>query len=176
VIDNDCNYVTFINPSTNAPVAPRPHPVNLSADCVERWRRWRDPDTGLDQNFETALNETGFGVSLLDSVDIFNLLCVPGETMCRRSPITSYCYTHRAFLIVDAPQLATVSNFQNSALNGPYGTSTAGNLAITGPYTSSSAYYPWILAPIRRSGTVRRYSACGCVAGIYASTDVTRGV
>jgi len=26
VIDNDCNYVTFINPSTNAPVAPTAAP------------------------------------------------------------------------------------------------------------------------------------------------------
>jgi hypothetical protein len=180
VIDNDCNYVTFINPSTNAPVAPTAAPSSTSAPiALSGGADGEILIPASDQNFETALNETGFGVSLLDSVDIFNLLCVPGETdVPTITDLQSYCYTHRAFLIVDAPQLATVSNFQNSALNGPYGTSTAGNLAITGPYTSSSAYYyPWILAPDPAFGNrPALFPPCGCVAGIYASTDVTRGV
>ncbi|MFZ0420274.1 MAG: Ig-like domain-containing protein [Candidatus Sulfotelmatobacter sp.] len=180
VIDNDCNYVTFINPATNLPVAPTAAPSSTSAPiALSGGADGEILIPASDQNFEIALNETGFGLSLLDSVDIFNLLCVPGETdVPTITDLQSYCFTQRAFLIVDAPQLATVSNFQNSALNGPYGTSTAGNLAITGPYTSSSAYYyPWILAPDPAFGNrPALFPPCGCVAGIYASTDVTRGV
>lgn len=51
-------------------------------------------------NFELALLSAtgGVGINLLDRVDIFNLLCVPGET----DPPTvkalqTYCAGHRAF-------------------------------------------------------------------------------
>jgi len=90
----------------------------------------------------------------------FNLLCVPGETdVPTITDLQSYCYTHRAFLIVDAPQLGDGLELSKLSaewtLRHQHGWKT---LRITGPYTSSSAYYyPWILAPDPAFGNRPRY-------------------
>jgi phage tail sheath protein FI len=119
--------------------------------------------------FETAL---GFGggtgaVFLLDHVDLFNLLVVPGETTATTvASLEKYCRDHRAFLIADCAQLATLTTVQ-SALNG-----------ITGANAINAAFYfPWITAPDPLSQNMpSQYPPSGFVAGIYARTDGTRGV
>ncbi len=131
--------------------------------------------------FMTALNASGTGtggVHLLDRVDIFNLLCVPGESETSTiSSLQQYCNSKRAFYIVDAPQSvgtspATVSNLAQS---GPVGSDTG---SITGTYSMNSAYYfPWVEAPDPLIGNRQRaFPPCGFVAGIYAATDASRGV
>jgi phage tail sheath protein FI/uncharacterized protein YjdB len=177
VIDNDSSYITFIDPSNNTAVVPSAAPsatpplvpIALSggADGAVLW-----PAT--DQNFELALtsNSAG-GVYLLDRVDIFNLLCIPGETDAPTiSTLQEYCDKKRAFFLVDAPQLITTASLINS---GPVG-STPGS--ITGTYANNSAYYfPWILAPDPLFGNrPTLFPPCGFVAGIYAATDASRGV
>jgi hypothetical protein len=177
VIDNDSNYVSFINPATGNPVVPAaapsptppssPIPLNGGADGAVLV-------PASDQNFEIALtfNATA-GVFLLDRVDIFNLLCIPGETDAPTiSTLQQYCASQRAFYIVDAPQLATVANLTQT---GPAG-STPG--PITGTYANNSAYYfPWVQAPDPLVGNrISLYPPCGFVAGIYAATDANRGV
>ena len=177
VIDNDSQYVSFINPATGNPVVPAaapsptpplaPVPLNGGADGAVLV-------PASDQNFEIALtfNATG-GVFLLDRVDIFNLLCIPGETDAPTiSTLQQYCASQRAFYIVDAPQLATVSGLTKT---GPVG-STPGS--ITGTYANNSAYYfPWVQAPDPLFGNrPSLYPPCGFVAGIYAATDANRGV
>ncbi|HEV2447170.1 MAG TPA: phage tail sheath subtilisin-like domain-containing protein, partial [Candidatus Sulfopaludibacter sp.] len=127
-----------------------------------------------DGNFELAMlsHPTG-GVYLLDRVDIFNLLCVPGETDAPTiQALQLYCNTKRAFYIVDPPQTATVANLRTS---GPVG-STPGSL--TGQYSINSAYYfPWVQAPDPLFGNrLKLFPPCGMIAGIYANTDATRGV
>ncbi len=126
--------------------------------------------------FATALNSdnsgTG-GVHLLDRVDIFNLLCVPGESeSVVIGNLQKYCHDNRAFYIVDTFQTAQTSNLITS---GPAGIDS-GN--ITGQYSINSAYYfPWITAPDPLAGNrARLFPPCGFVAGIYATTDATRGV
>jgi hypothetical protein len=96
--------------------------------------------------FTNELNADGTGtggVRLLDRVDIFNLLCVPGETEATNiQNLQKYCHDRRAFYIVDAPPLATPSGLISS---GPVG-NTAGS--ITGQNSINSAYYfPWVQAP-----------------------------
>ncbi|MDW5265467.1 MULTISPECIES: Ig-like domain-containing protein [Acidobacteriaceae] len=177
VIDNDSNYVSFINPATGNPVIPTaapsptpplsPVPLNGGADGAVLV-------PASDQNFEIALtfNATA-GVFLLDRVDIFNLLCIPGETDAPTiSTLQQYCASQRAFYIVDAPQLSTVANLTQT---GPVG-STPG--PITGTYANNSAYYfPWVQAPDPLVGNrPSLYPPCGFVAGIYAATDANRGV
>lgn len=177
VIDNDSHYVSFINPATGNPVVPAaapsptpplsPIPLNGGADGAVLV-------PASDKNFETALtfNANG-GVFLLDRVDIFNLLCIPGETDAPTiSTLQQYCASQRAFYIVDAPQLATVSGLTKT---GPVG-STPGT--ITGTYASNSAFYfPWVQAPDPLVGNrPSLYPPCGFVAGIYAATDANRGV
>jgi phage tail sheath protein FI len=169
VVDNDSNYITFIPPGASTPLAPTAAPSATAAPV---------PLTGgadgavltpaTDQNFELVLLNAPQGVFLLDRVDIFNLLCVPGESDGPTiSNLQAYCVSKRAFYIVDAPRLTT-----HAALNatGPVGTN-GGN--ITGANAKNSAYYfPWVLAPdplFKNRPTL--FPPCGFVAGIYARTD-----
>jgi len=188
VIEGDSNYITFTQPGTTTPTAPTGTPtVGTTVIDFSTLNTGVDGDiltpggTTAPQDFELALLSAtgGVGYNLLSEVPIFNLLCVPGETDAPTiSTLQGFCNTERAFLIVDAPQLATVSTFQSPSLGGPYGTSTAGNELLTGQYVSNSAYYfPWINAPDPLFGNrPALFPPCGFVAGIYASTDASRGV
>lgn len=122
--------------------------------------------------FETAvLPGSGVGVDLLEHVDLFNILCVPGEA----EPVTlgsleAFCRTHRAMLIADCYQDATFKSLQTS--NGPPSAITAGDPAANGAY-----YFPWIQAPDPlQSNLPSTYPPCGFMAGIWARIDGTRGV
>lgn len=120
--------------------------------------------------FETALtppNQIG-GVHLLETVDLFNLLCVPGEsTPAVVSTLEGFCHDRRAFLIADCDQAATFATLQG----GPPG-------ALTGDSAINAAFYfPWLSAPdIMQQNAARDFPPCGYVAGIYARTDSSRGV
>jgi phage tail sheath protein FI len=86
--------------------------------------------------------------------------------------LQAYCYNHRAFYIVDSPSTATTAGLISSVPAG----SDAGSL--TGQYSINSAYYyPWVQAPDPLMGNRQRaFPPCGFIAGIYATTDATRGV
>jgi phage tail sheath protein FI len=123
-----------------------------------------------DGNFEDALlpvSQTG-GVYLLDRVDLFNLLCVPGEsTAAKQNPLEQFCKDRRAFYIADC---ARDDNF-TALKSGP-------NTQLTGDAATNAAFYfPWLLAgdPLQQ-GSPRAFPPCGFVAGVYARTDSTRGV
>ncbi|KAA0068674.1 phage tail sheath subtilisin-like domain-containing protein [Rhodanobacter sp. T12-5] len=122
-----------------------------------------------DPAFETALQPvsgTG-GLYQLDRVNLFNLLCVPGETSVGViSNLQKFCHDRRAFLIADSADGATLDALEN----GPGG--------ITGDDAINAAlYFPWITAgdPLQQNRP-RAFPPCGFVAGIYARTDATRGV
>src|SRR5262249_14827071 len=122
--------------------------------------------------FENALlpaSGTG-GVHFLELVDLFNLLCIPGEVdPATLSTLEGFCRQHRAFLIADCSPNDTVTTLQTA--QGP-------NPAMTGANGINGAFYfPWIEAPdpLNQGGT-GPFPPCGFVAGIYASTDSTRGV
>ena len=121
----------------------------------------------------TSTND--FGLRLLDRVDIFNLLCVPGETDAPTiSILQEYCTNMRALYIADCPQTVTTAGLTNT---GPVGTNDTGGL-LTGQYSPNSAYYyPWVQAPDPLAGNrPTLFPPCGFVAGIYAATDASRGV
>ena len=93
-----------------------------------------DPGKVLDPitakaDFETALDAGGtVGVNLLSSVDIFNLLCVPGETDTTvLGKLDAFCKDNRAFLIADAPDTTATL---------PSGPGFTGN--------NSAIYFPWL--------------------------------
>ena len=106
--------------------------IRLVSDGVEPDGAVLDPtlDTANGGLFRTALNADGSGeggVHLLDTVDIFNLLCVPGETTSDViEDLQKYCHDHRAFYIVDglgstgSPAPASSSSGQHDRL-GPGG-------------------------------------------------------
>jgi len=122
-----------------------------------------------DAAFETALlppSGSG-GLYQLDRVNLFNLLCVPGETGTGTiSTLQKFCRDRRAFLIADSADGVTVDTLQS----GPGG--------ITGADAINAAFYfPWVIAadPLQQNRP-RAFPPCGFVAGIYARTDAARGV
>ncbi|ABF39868.1 phage tail sheath protein [Candidatus Koribacter versatilis Ellin345] len=123
-----------------------------------------------DTVFEKMLNSGGAGtagVRLLDTVPIFNILCVPGETVVQNiTELQAYCVDNRAFLIVDSKSDDKVKDL---ALNGPAG--------ITGVNSINSAlYFPWVNQFDSQTNSTRAFPPCGFVAGLYAATDTARGV
>lgn len=119
--------------------------------------------------FESAIDPTSAtsAIHLLDRVDLFNLLCVPGEnTATAISNLQTYCRQKRALLIADCAADATF----NSIRSGPG--------SITGTDSINSAlYFPWLSAPDpKQEYRPRDFPPCGFVAGIYARTDTARGV
>ena len=115
---------------------PTPNPLTIPAGtgpyALTGRGGWYGSGTGAG-DFHTALNSDGTGtggVHLLDTVPIFNLLCVPGETnstVIRN--LQGYCHSERAFYIVDS---ASDDNF----------TSVQGKLSgITGVNAINSAFY-----------------------------------
>ncbi len=120
--------------------------------------------------FEAALlpaNGMG-GVHLLDQVDLFNLLCVPGESNPSvLAGLRKFCSNRRAFLIADCAPDASISSLQDGLAP-----------SLTGADASNAAFYfPWVLAadPMQ-GGTARDFPPSGFVAGIYARTDSQQGV
>jgi uncharacterized protein len=152
------------NTSVTTPVGTSP---KLSFDTAGVDGTVLAPDAA---NFEAALQAAGgaAGVNLLDRIDLFNLLCVPGETtVAVVSNLEAFCRRHRAFLIADCQQSDTFNSLQG----GP-------NSAITGADAINAAFYfPWVNAPdLLQDGRPRAFPPCGFVAGLYAKTDAFRGV
>ena len=125
------------------------------------------PNDGAD--FEAGLVlGNGSGIDLLDHVDLFNILCIPGETNENVLPaIQKYCRDRRAMLLVDSPVDATLTSLQN----GPPTTLTGAD------GINAAFYFPWLNAADPLLGNRPRvFPPCGFIAGIYARIDATRGV
>jgi phage tail sheath protein FI len=120
--------------------------------------------------FETAMIPVSGagGIYLLDRIDLFNLMCVPGETTPGVvSKLQAFCRNRRAFLIADCAENASMTTLQA----GP-------NTSLTGADAINAAFYfPWVLAPDPlQENRARAFPPCGFVAGLYARTDSGRGV
>jgi Bacteriophage tail sheath protein len=123
-----------------------------------------EPNTGA---FETALTAAGVGIHHLERVDLFNLLCVPGETTDTViQDLEKFCRDHRAFLIADCEQGATLTSVQ-----------TAVTKINVDDGINAAFYFPWVRAPDpMRENRIGEFPPSGFVAGLYAKTDATRGV
>src|SRR5262249_20288581 len=100
-------------------------------------------------------------------IETFNLICVPGLADATAiATLQARAAARRAFLIVDCEESATVASV------------SASFTAITGANAAHSAlYFPWVLAPDPlQDNAPRALPPCGFVAGIYARTDIARGV
>jgi phage tail sheath protein FI len=121
------------------------------------------------KEFHDALNGDNdtTGVYLLKKVDLFNLLCVPGESDATTlTTLQKFCHDRRAFLIADCDESADF----NAVKGGPTG--------LTGKDSINAAFYfPWVKAADPRMGNrIRTFPPSGFVAGLYAQTDAQRGV
>ena len=120
-----------------------------------------------DKAFAQALNVAFVEGGPVTAIDTFNLICVPGLTdAAATAMLQAYAAAHRAFLIADCEETATVANVPAS-LAGKTGANAA----------NSALYFPWVIAPDPlQNGSSRAFPPCGFVAGIYARTDASRGV
>jgi uncharacterized protein len=149
-----------VNPPADTPIPSPRLQGGLDGDVLE-------PNTPA---FELKLNPAtkDAGVFHLDHVDLFNLLCVPGETTpVVMQELQDYCRVERAFLIVDCDETATLESLDD-----------APDPALTGDDSINAAFYfPWLKAPDPlQENRPRAFPPCGFVAGIYARTDASRGV
>ncbi|SPE40611.1 Phage tail sheath protein [Candidatus Sulfopaludibacter sp. SbA3] len=164
VINSESSYITA---SVTAGASAAPANTTLPSPTL---KTGSDDGTVLVPNsagFETALNiggSTQSGIVLLDHVDLFNILCVPGETSNPiQTSLEQYCQSRRAFLIADPD--STITDY-TKLTTGPQ---IAGN--------NAAFYFPWIEAPDPlNQNRLRSYPPCGFVAGIYARIDASRGV
>ena len=113
------------------------------------------------------------GLYALDRTDLFNLLCIPPDTVAGDVPLDAYqeamayCASRRAVLLVDPP-----------AGWDPL-TDAADVLAkFTGPDARNAAlYYPRLVqADPLRGGALGTFVPSGAVAGVIARTDAQRGI
>jgi len=104
----------------------------------------------------------------LDAVPLFNLLCLPGVyDRALLSAAAAYCVKRRAFLIADCdpragtPELLVATMKQPGLEHGE----------------SAAVYGPWLQIPDPLNpGQSRTVAPSGSVAGVYAQTDLSRGV
>jgi phage tail sheath protein FI len=120
-----------------------------------------------DADFQNALTAAFAIGGIVDRIDLFNIICVPGLTDAATVAIMqTRAQQRRAFLIVDCGDTETVAT-------------VVGSLAgKTGPDGRNSAFYfPWVQAPDPlKQNALAAFPPCGFVAGIFARTDAARGV
>jgi hypothetical protein len=138
---------------------------------------------------------------LLDAIapQVFNLLCIPDaawlpadEQSGLYSMALSFCEERQAFFIVDPPPPAAAA----AARTAPaWGAATVDNIGadplaldslttgawadnlLTAENYSGATYYPWLVIPDPANGQRPCFvPPSGTVAGLYAATDVARGV
>jgi phage tail sheath protein FI len=151
-----------VTDATTVPADPaKPVPLTGATDAAAL-----APNT---TEFHTALNGDNdtTGVYLLKKVDLFNLLCVPGESDATTlTTLQKLCRDRRAFLIADCDESADFTSM------------SAGPKGLTGKDSLNAAFYfPWVTAADPRLGNrLRDFPPSGFVAGLYAQTDAQRGV
>lgn len=165
------------------PVDPSPQPV--AATSGNDGSQISDGD--IDPESQTG------GMYALNTVDIFNILCIPPPVPLTADNKTDLlqatygnaaglCAARRAMLIVDPPVEWTSASGVLGDLGGKDGRGgipiTASALAPSGQALAASAamYFPAVTATDPLTGLTAAYAPCGAVAGVWASTDSARGV
>jgi len=118
------------------------------------------------------------GIYALEKADLFNMLCLP--PLVREDEISpetyaaalTYCLRRRAMLIVDPPSswksIAQAENNIDSFRNALGGEDKTRNAAL---------YFPRLrMADPAKDNRLADFVPCGAIAGVFARTDVSRGV
>jgi phage tail sheath protein FI len=121
------------------------------------------------------------GIYALNKTDLFNLLCIPPDTVNGTTDKSVYakaaklCVDRRAMLIMDPP--APWDANPETAVQTTVSAAKAG-LPVTGTNARNAAiYFPRLIEPDQtRKGQLTHFVPCGAVAGIMARTDAQRGV
>jgi phage tail sheath protein FI len=118
-------------------------------------------------------DQTGFHA--LDSVDLFNLMVLPGDQEIDAEDFeqiitqaSSYCVQHRAFLLIDAPLSWTRNHRPVATAND------VDDLRGLVESDHSAVFYPRV--QYSDAGIRRWIGPSGMIAGLMARTDASRGV
>lgn len=108
------------------------------------------------------------GIYALESVDLFNILCLPGVSDAGiLQDAAAYCAERRAFLLVDPPKTTTKPDAMGDLATG----------SLLPKSKNAAVYYPWIkIADPLNGGKLRDVAPSGTIAGLYARTDSNRGI
>ncbi|MBB5503119.1 phage tail sheath C-terminal domain-containing protein [Paraburkholderia sp. MM5384-R2] len=140
--------------------------------------------TGLPAAADIIGDQATFtGLYALQKVDLFNLLCIPDATRANASDpaapdpnvnsnaiysaAIALCDLRRAFLLIDSPpNVTTVAGAVDWKSE---------QLAVVDP--NGAAFFPRLrLSDPLNNYQLRTFAPCGVVAGVYATTDGSRGV
>jgi uncharacterized protein len=140
-----------------------------------------DGNDGLDLKIDNFTGSTDkHGLSALDTVDLFNILCIPPYQLNTSgydvdvdlvSTAAQYCETHRAMLLVD-PRSDWVNEKK------AHDDFLDVNIDRVGTRSKNAALF---FPRLRQSNPLKdnqldSFVPCGAVAGIFARTDTQRGV
>ena len=166
VLEADSDLVQVVAPVPAVPPAPPPaRPAEATVQATG--------GTDGDPPDDTAY--TGPALRALDTVDLFNLLCIPPPSFDLEDtsiPVyqaaAAYCRSRRAMLLIDPPVSMTVDNAP----------ATIGGLGIPADAARNAAlYFPRLRQPDPTAeNRLKAFVPCGAVAGVMARTDAARGV
>ena len=126
-----------------------------------------------------GLQDAKQGIYALEKVDLFNVLCIPPDQRDESLPkevyqdALAYCAQRRSMLIVDPPvewdSADKITANNNQAIT---------DLGLNGNAARNAVlYFPRVIeSDSRRENQPYTFSSCGIIAGIWARTDVARGV
>lgn len=122
------------------------------------------------------------GIFALESVDIFNLLCIPplapnaDVANATWAAAASYCQDRRAMLIIDPPA-AWTANPSTAVSAAETGVNALRAAIGNDDARNAMAYFPRLRMPDPlNENRLGDAAPCGAVAGIIARTDAQRGV
>ncbi|MEH2236640.1 phage tail sheath family protein [Nostoc sp.] len=136
--------------------------------------------SSLPSNFETTFSSTDFTKvfsqdSSLDKVSIFNLLIIPGiADTTIWSTALAFCERKQAFLILDPPKQAVPDGTSDPNLLMALLMTKADSPIPKS--TNGAIYFPYLRSTNPLTGQPLDLPPSGYVAGIYAKTDLNRGV
>jgi uncharacterized protein len=114
------------------------------------------------------------GLYALEDADIFNLLCIPAAAELTQTDsfnvyaeAEAYCAERRAFLLIDIPEVQNTLDAMETWLTD--------NDGLRHP--NAAVYFPRVQVPdpLNRN-RLRSLGSSGTIAGLFASTDASRGV
>ncbi len=133
--------------------------------------------SGMPAGFATTFNPGVYipmfqANSSLDNVEIFNLLLVPGVTDSTvLSAALEFAERKRAFAVIDPPEQAQAAAISGATL------AQIDTMVASMPVSQNGAvYFPYLMTTDLITGLPMAVPPSGYVAGIYASTDASRGV
>jgi phage tail sheath protein FI len=140
-------------------------------------KRWTAAADGLDGTGLEADDYLGGttgqadkkGIYQLLKTDIFTMLCLPGAPESLTTPAATLCQGRRAMLILDPPAAWSSVATTVSGMTSPPLTRDLGR--------NAAVYFPSVtIADPAANGAPRTVPPSGTMAGVWARTDVSRGV